>query len=148
MLLKLEHRAVTKFLTKHRKNKKTIKEEMDSAYLESAPSLSTIQKWSSEFKRGRESIEDDPRPGRPVEASSQENIKKVGEIILEDGRVKLKSIAQRTKLSIGTVHDIIHDHLNNVKSKCEMGAANVDAASQRQAGCLLFRLSSALWWKS
>lgn len=115
MLTKLEHRSVIKFLTKQGKNQKTIKEEMDCVYRKSAPSLSTIQKWSSEFKRGRESIEDDPRPGRPVVATSQENIDQVENLILEDGRVKIKSIALVTNLSIGTIHDIIHDHLNMSK---------------------------------
>ncbi|XP_063394736.1 histone-lysine N-methyltransferase SETMAR-like [Cydia fagiglandana] len=115
MLTKLEHQCVIRFSTKPGKNKKTIKVEMDCVYRESAPSLSTIQKWSSEFKRGRESIEDDPRPGRPVVATSQENIDKVEKLILEDGRVKVKSIAQVTNLSIGIVHDIIHDHLNMSK---------------------------------
>lgn len=115
MLIKLEHRAVIKFLTKQGKTQKTIKMEMDDVYRDSAPSLSTIQKWSSEFKRGRESIEDDARPGRPVEATSPDYIKLVEKIILEDGRVKVNSIAQKTNLSIGTVHTIIHDHLNMSK---------------------------------
>lgn len=33
-------------------------------------------------------------------------------MILEDARVKMKAIAQITKLSIGTIHNIIHDNLN------------------------------------
>lgn len=77
MLMKLEHRAVIKFLTKQGKSQNIIEEEMDYVYRESAPSLPTIQKWSSEFKRGRESIKDDPRPGWPVEGTSQENVRKV-----------------------------------------------------------------------
>lgn len=112
---KIEHRAVIKFLTKQGKNQKTIKVEMDAVYGESAPSLSTIQKWSSEFKRGRTSIEDDPRPGRPVYAACQENKEKVEKIILEDARVKIRSIADKTGLSVGTVHTVIHEQLNMSK---------------------------------
>ncbi|KAF7239972.1 Dynein heavy chain 6, axonemal [Varanus komodoensis] len=48
------------------------------------PSLSTVQKWSSEFKRGRESIEDDPRSGGPVTATTKENVKKIEKLVLED----------------------------------------------------------------
>lgn len=34
---------------------------------------------------------------------------------MEDGRVEVKAIAQKTNLSVGTIHDIIHDHLNMSK---------------------------------
>lgn len=112
MLKKIEHRAVIKFLTKQGKSQKTIHEEMVAVYQESAPSLSTVQKWSSEFKRGRESIEDDPRSGGPVTASTDENVKKVEKIVLEDARMKVKMIAEMTNLSIGTIHTILHDCLN------------------------------------
>lgn len=112
MLTKIEHRAVIKFLTKQGKSQKTIHEEMRAVYQESAPSLSTVQKWSSEFKRGRESIEDDPRSGGPITASTDENVKKVEKIILEDARMKVKMIAEMTNLSIGTIHSILHDSLN------------------------------------
>lgn len=112
MLKKIEHRAVIKFLTKQGKTQKSIHEEMFSVYQDSAPSLSTVQKWSSEFKRGRESIEDDPRPGGPVSATSDENVKKVEKLVLEDARIKLQTLAEMTSLSVGTIHTIMHDHLN------------------------------------
>lgn len=73
------------------------------------------KKWSSEFKRVWQNIDDDPRAGRPVEASSQENVEKVEKIILEDSRVKIKSIAETLGLSTGTVYNIIHDQLHMSK---------------------------------
>ena len=33
---------------------------------------STVQKWAGEFKRGRESLEDDPRSERPATATTLE----------------------------------------------------------------------------
>jgi hypothetical protein len=44
-------------------------------------------------------IEDDVRSGRPKEAVSDENIKKVHKIILNDGKVKLIEIAETLKIS-------------------------------------------------
>jgi transposase len=41
------------------------------------PSFSTIKKWASEFKRGRTSIEDDPRKARPKSATTPEIIEQV-----------------------------------------------------------------------
>lgn len=112
MIKKIEHRAVIKFLTKQGKSQKIIHEEMVAVYQDSAPSLSTVQKWSSEFKRGRESIEDDPRSGGPVSALTEENVKKVEKLVLEDTRIKIGMLAEMTNLSVGTIHAILHEHLN------------------------------------
>ncbi|KAF7236078.1 Protein GVQW3 [Varanus komodoensis] len=112
MLKKTEHRAVIKFLTKQGKSQKIIHEEMVAVYQDSAPSLSTVQKWSSEFKRDRESTEDDPHSGRPVTATTKENVKKIEKLILEDARIKIKTLAEMTNLSVGTIFAIFHDHLN------------------------------------
>ncbi|KAJ8724154.1 hypothetical protein PYW07_008134 [Mythimna separata] len=112
MMKKIEHRAVIKFLTKQGKTQKIIHEEMVAVYQDSAPSLSTIQKWSSEFKRGRESIEDDPRAGGSICAATEENVKLVEKLVLEDARVRVKTLAEMTKLSVGTIHTILHERLN------------------------------------
>jgi hypothetical protein len=44
---------------------------MVAVYGESAPSYYKAKFWSKQFKWGRESIEDDPHTGRPVEAPSE-----------------------------------------------------------------------------
>ena len=46
------------------------KKSMADVYGDSSPKYSTVAKWSAEFKRGRDSLEDDPRPGRPADAIS------------------------------------------------------------------------------
>jgi hypothetical protein len=62
-------------------------------YLDTAPLKSTVEKWFAKFKRGEMSIDDDPCSGRPKEAVSDKNIKKVHKIILNDRKVKLIEIA-------------------------------------------------------
>jgi hypothetical protein len=47
---------------------------------EDAPSYFTIKFWSKSFR----SLQDDPRCGRPVEARTNENIKKVEVLVLAD----------------------------------------------------------------
>jgi hypothetical protein len=71
-LLDLEQRSVLKFLTKEGKKPKEILERMVAVYGESAPSYYKMKFWSKQFKWGRESIEDDPHTGRPVQDGSQE----------------------------------------------------------------------------
>jgi transposase len=60
----LRHRAVIQFLTLEGKKPKEIFERMGNVYGTSAPSY--VKKWAGEFKRGRQSLDDDPRAGRPV----------------------------------------------------------------------------------
>ena len=55
-----------------------IKDELDSVCGDSAPSFSTVKFWAAEFKRGRKSLGDDERSGRPktTDATTDENIAK------------------------------------------------------------------------
>jgi hypothetical protein len=43
--------------------------------------------WFARFHDGRESIEDDPRPRRPVSIRTEENVKKVRNLVIEDRRI-------------------------------------------------------------
>ena len=65
-------RAVIKSHRKEGANTKEIHWRMVDVYGDSSPKYSTMAKWSVEFKRGRDSLEDDPRPGRPAGVISQE----------------------------------------------------------------------------
>ena len=73
-LLDLEQRSVLKFLSKEPKE---ILERMVAVYGESAPSYYKAKFWSKQFKWGRESTEDDPHTGHPVEATSEEICQKL-----------------------------------------------------------------------
>ena len=49
-----------------------------------APSYATVKRWVAEFKRGRQSLEDDPRPGRRVTVATPEIVNKVHDIVMTD----------------------------------------------------------------
>ena len=112
---KIEYRAVIKFL--HLKGKKNdeIKTELDSVYHDQAPSLSTIKRWTAEFKRGRTSVEDEQRSGRPKDALTEETIEKIHDIVMNDRRVKVREIADLTKISMERVHFALHEKLGMKK---------------------------------
>jgi hypothetical protein len=64
--------------------KSTVETEvwLDKHYSDSAPVKSTVKKWFAKCKRGEMSIENDARSGRPKEAVTDENIKKIHKIII------------------------------------------------------------------
>ncbi|CAM4852176.1 unnamed protein product, partial [Rotaria magnacalcarata] len=43
--------------------------------------FSTVHRWVLEFKRGRTSVEDEPRSGRPKSATTPEIIEQVYDIV-------------------------------------------------------------------
>lgn len=92
-----------------------IKNELDSTLEDSSPSLSTVKKWAAVFKRGRSSIYDDERSGRPKSATTKEIIEKIHNAVLNDGRVKVRELAYITNISIDRVHNILHEHLHMKK---------------------------------
>jgi hypothetical protein len=61
---------------------------LDNHYSDSPTLKSTIEKWFGKFKRDEMSIEDDPHSGRSKLAVTDENIKKVHKIILNNRKVK------------------------------------------------------------
>ena len=80
-------------------------------YKDSSPSLATVYNWVAEFKRGRTSLEDDPRQGRPKSASTPEMIAKIQDMVLEDRRLTVDEIADTVNISHGTAHNILSEVL-------------------------------------
>jgi hypothetical protein len=54
---------------------------------------------AAEFKRGRTSLEDDPREGCPKSATPPEIIKQVHDMVLDDRRMKVREIAETVGVS-------------------------------------------------
>ncbi|GBP30668.1 Histone-lysine N-methyltransferase SETMAR [Eumeta japonica] len=111
-LSNIEHRAVIKYFVKKGKTPKEIFEDMVSVLQESAPSYTMVKKWARLFQQGRESCEDDPRPGRPVTVVTEENVRKIEKLVLADRRIKLWQIAEELQISKERVGEIIHEHMN------------------------------------
>ena len=78
---KIWHRDVIRYLQKKGLTTEEIHTDMVSTLGDDAPALSTVKKWAAEFKRGRESLEDDPRSGRPSTITTQENIDRIHQMV-------------------------------------------------------------------
>jgi transposase len=73
---KIKYRAVIKFFVKEGLTPNEIHSKFIKVYRDSSPSFSTIKKWAAEFKRGRTSLEVDPREERPKSATTLESLNK------------------------------------------------------------------------
>jgi transposase len=76
-------------------------------YGDSSPSFSTIKKWAAEFKRGRTSLEVDPREGRP-KSTTPEIIEQVYDMVLDYRRMKVREIAETIGISKECVGSLEH----------------------------------------
>jgi histone-lysine N-methyltransferase SETMAR len=81
-------------------------------YGDYSPSFSTIKKLAAEFKRGRTSLEGDPREGRPKNATTPEIIEQVHDMVLDDRWMKVREIAETIGISKERVGNILHEELD------------------------------------
>lgn len=108
---KIKYRAVIEFLFLKGVEPKEIHEQLFEVYKDSSPSLATVYNWVAEFKRGRTSLEDDPRQGRPKSASTPEIIAKIQDMVLEDRRLTERDLVEAVDISLGSVNHILSEVL-------------------------------------
>ena len=76
---------------------------METRGKEDSPYYSTVKKWAAEFKRRRESVDEDERSGRLEDATADENVKVVHTLDMSDKRLDLRSIASEAGIRFGAV---------------------------------------------
>jgi histone-lysine N-methyltransferase SETMAR len=88
-----------------------IYKELQLACPSQAPQFTCVCKWAKLFRDGRESIEDDPRSGRPITAHTPNNVELVRRIVEEDRHSTYAQIEALTGLSSHTINEILHQSL-------------------------------------
>lgn len=86
-------------------------ERLRVAFGDDAPSRTTVFEWFAEFRRGRRSLEDEARTGRPVEATTNENIAAVRAMVEEDARLTVVQLEVAIGISSGSIRTILHEKL-------------------------------------
>ncbi|XP_033226303.1 uncharacterized protein LOC117178883 [Belonocnema kinseyi] len=108
---KEQYRSVIRFLFLEGKTRSEIKDRFDAVYGDSSPSIATVKNWFNEFVRGHTSVFDEPRPGAPKTANTEENVNKIHDLVLADRRLKVRKIAEVVGIAEGTAHHILHEEL-------------------------------------
>ena len=112
---KFKCRAVIEYMCIKGLSAKDIYDDMVQTLGATAPCYTTVKKWAAEFKRGRTSIEDDPRSGRPSEATDVITADLVLESVMKDRRLTLTQLAETHSISRTSVQRILHDTLRMKK---------------------------------
>ena len=108
----IETRALTKFFFfLQGKAPKEIHAILTETLEEHAQSYVTAKNWMAQFKHGDFSTCDAPRPRRPKTVTTHEIIDQIHELIVEDRRISVKSIAEQLDISRERVGTIIHEDL-------------------------------------
>ena len=90
---------------------KLIHDELHSVFGDQGPSYNTVAKWSRWFQEGREDVQDQPQPGRPVTETTIEHIEEVHCLIGGDPNLTIDEIQVETGMNRGTIERIISDYL-------------------------------------
>ena len=80
----LEQRCAIKFCVKPNENATETNENLKRAYGEHALSRAQVFRWHKAFLDGHESVEDEPRSGRPCTSKTEENMTKVRAVVRSD----------------------------------------------------------------
>jgi len=92
-------------------------DQLNSTFGEEAPSFATVKRWYNEFYRGRPSLNDEYREGRPKSVVVPETIDAVQHMINQDRHVTYCEIETSLGISPTSIHKILHEHLA-VKKVC------------------------------
>ncbi len=84
---------------------------LNEVFGDQGPSKPTVARWFAEFKRGKTSLEDDTRSGRPADAVTPENIAAVRQLIKAERSATYLQIQEALDIGSAATKTILHDHL-------------------------------------
>jgi len=89
-------------------------------YGDNAMKKTAVYKWVKRFPKGRESVTDEERSGQPSTSRTEENIAKVRQIVRENHRLTVRSIAEQVNIDRETVRKILTEDLDMRKVCAKM----------------------------
>jgi histone-lysine N-methyltransferase SETMAR len=111
----MEQRAVIRFLTLKGQSAKSILSELMEVYHQDALCLTAVKKWRKRFLKGRTSLEDDLRIGRPKKSDLADPLL---QLLQETPFISCKCMCCRLKISKTTCLRVLHEDLGMQKFHC------------------------------
>ncbi|GBL98073.1 Putative uncharacterized protein FLJ37770 [Araneus ventricosus] len=106
-----------KFCFKLSKTATETHEMLVKVYDVDAVSKKCVFEWFELFRDGKEDAKDETRSGRPPTSRTPDNIERARRMLADDRRLSLRMIAEESKISLDSVSNIIHEHLQKRKKK-------------------------------
>jgi len=89
-------------------------------YGDSAVKKTAVYMWVKRFSEERESVTDEERSGRSATSRTEENIYKIRQILRENRRLTVRSIAEQVNIDRETVRKILTEGLDMRKMCAKM----------------------------
>ena len=86
-------------------------ESLSVCFGDECQSEAPVSFWFREFRRGRTDFEDEPRSGRPNEATTPENADRVRQLVKEDPRITMLEIEEHLGIGSAAAQKLVHEHL-------------------------------------
>jgi len=140
----IDQRYATKFCVKLNKSATETFASLTEAYGDATLSKTVVFKWHKTLKQGREDVEDDPRSGRPISSTNNQNVEVVRTVMAKDHRLSVRMITEETGLDKNAVHRILTEdlHMRKICAKLAPKKLSVEQKANRLEICqdLLGRL--------
>jgi len=140
----IEQCYAIKFCVKLNKSATETFASLTKACGDATQSRTMVFKWHKAFKEGQENVEDNPRSGRPISSTNDQNVEVVRAVMAKDHRLSVRMIAEETGLDKSAVHRILTDrlHMQKICAKLVPKNLSVEQKANRLEICqdLLGRL--------
>jgi len=107
-----EQRVCIKFCAKLGRNGAETFEMLRTAFGEQCLSRARIFEQHKRFKEGRDSVDDNPRSGRPTTSKTDDRVARVQELIRANWRLTIRELSVEVGASYGTCQAILTQDLN------------------------------------
>ena len=106
--------------------------DLQKVYGNGALKYATVCKWVRRFNDGRESIENDPRVGRPVSVLTEKNVATVKTLTEEDARYTVQEIEELSGIHSSSVLKILRERLG-LRKICARWVPHLLTDEQKQS---------------